>query len=77
MGGRRQYAAPVTYENTHPVRRVTMGSMFADIDEALAPVVERCWQAGIRTLTRCQDAGESNASWVEMLPHMPRVRRRS
>lgn len=70
MGGRRQYAALMTYENTHPVRRVTVGSMFADIDEELAPVVERCWQAGIRTLTCCQDAGESNASWVEMLPHM-------
>lgn len=44
--------------------------MCAEIDEQLAPVVEALWRNGFRTLTSCQDAGESNADWVELLPHM-------
>ena len=44
--------------------------MCAEIDEALAPVVEALWRNGFETLTCCQDAGESNAGWVDRLPHM-------
>jgi hypothetical protein len=44
--------------------------MCADIDEQLAPVVEALWRNGFKTLTSCQDAGESNADWTDLLPHM-------
>ena len=56
--------------NLHPVRRVTMGEMSADIDEELAPIVEVIWRLGLTTWTSCQNAGESNAGWPEQLPHM-------
>ncbi|GIG01129.1 hypothetical protein [Catellatospora citrea] len=60
----------MTYENVHPLRTVTVNGMTAEIDELLAPVVELTWRNGFRTFTSCQDAGESNASWVDILPHM-------
>jgi hypothetical protein len=44
--------------------------MCAEIDEQLAPVVEALWRNGFQTLTSCQDAGKSNAGWVDLLPHM-------
>lgn len=56
--------------NLHPVREVRVGKRSADIDEMLAPLIEALWRLGIETLTCCQDAGESNADWVETLPHM-------
>lgn len=58
------------YVNVHPVTTVRVGSMTADIDQMLAPVIEATWRNGIPTLTSCQDAGESNADWVTKLPHM-------
>jgi hypothetical protein len=57
-------------ENLHPVRRVTVGDLSADIDEELAPIVEIIWRLGLTTWTCCQNAGESNAGWPEVLPHM-------
>jgi hypothetical protein len=60
----------VTDVNVHPLKTVTVGEMSAEIDEMLAPVIEATWRAGIHTLTSCQDAGESNESWIEILPHM-------
>jgi hypothetical protein len=59
-----------TTDNIHPVRTVRVGGMYAEIDEQLAPVVEALWRNGFKTLTSCQDAGESNADWVDLLPHM-------
>jgi hypothetical protein len=56
--------------NVHPVWHITVGNLSADIDEKIAPIIETCWRSGFRTLTSCQDAGESNANWVELLPHM-------
>jgi hypothetical protein len=44
--------------------------MCAEIDERLAPVVGALWRAGFKTLTSCQDAGESSADWADLLPHM-------
>ncbi|MFI0454248.1 hypothetical protein [Actinomadura sp. 6N118] len=57
-------------DNIHPVRTVRVGKMCAEVDEELAPVVEALWRNGFKTLTSCQDAGESNADWVDRLPHM-------
>ncbi|MEV0611064.1 hypothetical protein AB0I61_32395 [Polymorphospora rubra] len=54
----------------HPVREVRVGDRSAHIDEMLAPVVEALWRNGFETLTSCQDAGESNADWLDVLPHM-------
>jgi len=63
--------------NVHPVRSVRVGDRCADIDQMLAPLVEALWRNGFETLTCCQDAGESNADWVDLLPHMAEyVRRR-
>ena len=56
--------------NVHPVRTVRVGDRSADIDEMLAPLVEALWRNGFQTFTSCQDAGESNADWVDLLPHM-------
>ncbi|GAA4244357.1 hypothetical protein [Dactylosporangium darangshiense] len=56
--------------NFHPVRTVHVGTRHAEIDELLAPVIEAVWRNDLVTLTSCQDAGESNASWVDLLPHM-------
>jgi hypothetical protein len=58
------------YVNTHPLVTVHVGTMTAEIDQMLAPVVEAAWRNGIETFTSCQDAGESNADWVDKLPHM-------
>ncbi|GIF62779.1 hypothetical protein Ais01nite_08140 [Asanoa ishikariensis] len=58
------------YVNVHPVTTVRVGGMVAEIDELLAPVIDATWRNGIQTLTSCQDAGESNVSWVSKLPHM-------
>lgn len=58
------------YVNVHPLTTVRVGSMVAEIDELLAPVIEATWRNGIQTLTSCQDAGESNTGWVAKLPHM-------
>lgn len=60
-------------DNLHPVRRVNVDGRSADIDEELAPIVEAIWRLGLTTWTCCQDAGESNADWVEQLPHMAAV----
>jgi len=57
-------------DNLHPLRRVTVGEVSADIDEELAPIVEVIWRLGWQTWTCCQNQGESNASWGERLPHM-------
>jgi hypothetical protein len=57
-------------DNLHPVRRVTVGGLSADIDEELAPIIDVIWRLGLTTWTCCQNAGESNASWPEKLPHM-------
>lgn len=57
-------------ENLHPVRRVTVGDLSADIDEELAPIIEVVWRLGLTTWTSCQNAGESNAGWPKKLPHM-------
>ena len=67
-----EYGPPVS-ENLHPVRRVTVGTVSADIDEELAPVIEAIWRLGWTTWTCCQNAGESNAGWPEKLPHMAPV----
>jgi hypothetical protein len=56
--------------NVHPVCTVRVGDRSADIDEMLAPLVEALWRNGFETFTSCQDAGESNADWVDLLPHM-------
>jgi hypothetical protein len=58
------------YVNVHPVTIVRVGTMTAEIDQMLVPVIEAAWRNGIQTLTSCQDAGESNANWVPKLPHM-------
>jgi hypothetical protein len=63
----------VTTPNLHPVRRVTVGALSADIDEELAPIIEAIWRLGITTWTCCQNQGESNASWADKLPHMEAV----
>jgi hypothetical protein len=60
-------------ENLHPVRRVSVGDLSADIDEELAPIIEIIWRLGLKTWTCCQNAGESNAGWPEQLPHMAPV----
>jgi hypothetical protein len=57
-------------DNLHPVRRVTVGELSADIDEELAPIIESIWRIGLNTWTCCQNQGESNASWGQQLPHM-------
>ena len=57
-------------DNLHPVRRVTVGDQSADIDEELAPIIEAIWRLGLRTWTSCQNQGESNADWPDLLPHM-------
>jgi hypothetical protein len=58
------------YRNVHPLKVVRVGKLTAEIDELLAPVIEAAWRNGIETLTSCQDAGESNVSWIRKLPHM-------
>lgn len=40
--------------NTHPTVRVTVGDREADIDEAMAPLVEGLWKLGIETQSSCQ-----------------------
>lgn len=60
----------MTADNIHPVITVRVGGKTADIDKRLAPLVEALWRNGFDTFTSCQDAGESNADWVELLPHM-------
>ncbi|GGN75108.1 hypothetical protein GCM10010112_46000 [Actinoplanes lobatus] len=60
-------------ENLHPVRRVAVGDVSADIDEELAPIIEVIWRLGWTTWTCCQNAGESNAGWPKKLPHMAPV----
>ncbi|GAA4946811.1 hypothetical protein [Actinoplanes utahensis] len=57
-------------DNVHPTRTVHVGTRVVEIDELLAPLIETLWGAGLDTWTCCQDAGESNVSWVERLPHM-------
>ncbi|MFF5225569.1 hypothetical protein [Dactylosporangium sp. NPDC000521] len=57
-------------DNVHPLRTVHVGTRRAEVDEMLAPVIDLLWRNGFNTLTSCQDAGESNASWVDILPHM-------
>jgi hypothetical protein len=57
-------------EATHPTILVEVGERRAEIDEKLAPVIEAIWRCGFDTFTCCQDLGESNASWIEILPHM-------
>ncbi|MEV4132086.1 hypothetical protein AB0J72_07960 [Dactylosporangium sp. NPDC049742] len=57
-------------DNIHPLRTVHVGTRRAEVDELLAPLIELLWREGLHTLTSCQDAGESNASWVDVLPHM-------
>ncbi|MDZ5444402.1 hypothetical protein U2F26_16910 [Micromonospora sp. 4G57] len=59
--------------NLHPVRRVSVGDLSADIDEELAPIIEVVWRLGLATWTCCQNAGESNADWPQQLPHMAPV----
>ncbi|BCY11099.1 hypothetical protein [Actinoplanes sp. L3-i22] len=56
--------------NVHPFQTVHVGTRRAEIDELLAPVIEAIWQHDLVTLTSCQDAGQSNADWVDVLPHM-------
>jgi hypothetical protein len=60
-------------DNLHPVRRVSVGGLSADIDEELAPIIEVIWRLGFTTWTCCQNQGESNADWSEKLPHMAAV----
>lgn len=60
-------------ENLHPVRRVTVGALSADIDEDLAEIIEVIWRLRLTTWTCCQNAGESNADWPKQLPHMAPV----
>ncbi|HEU5111488.1 MAG TPA: hypothetical protein VFT95_23345 [Micromonosporaceae bacterium] len=60
------------YVNVHRTVTVRVGTMEADVDQLLAPAIEAAWRNGIHTLTSCQDAGESNADWVQKLPHMAR-----
>ena len=60
-------------ENLHPVRRVSVGDLSADIDQELAPIIEVVWRLGLTTWTSCQNAGESNADWPDQLPHMAPV----
>ncbi|WP_416519092.1 hypothetical protein [Streptomyces achromogenes] len=61
----------MTYDDaTHPTVPVRVGDRQARIDELLAPAIEAIWTCGFETFTCCQDLGESNASWVEKLPHM-------
>jgi len=57
-------------DNLHPVRRVTVGDQSAEIDEELAPIIEAIWRLGLRTWTSCQNQGESNADWPDLLPHL-------
>jgi hypothetical protein len=57
-------------DNVHPTRNVHVGTRSADIDEMLAPLIEILWRNDVETFTSCQDAGESNVSWLETLPHM-------
>lgn len=57
-------------EGVHPTVPVRVGQLHARIDEQLAPAIEAIWRSGFETHTCCQDLGESNASWVEKLPHM-------
>ncbi|MFJ8200985.1 hypothetical protein [Streptomyces sp. NPDC096152] len=59
-----------SYEGTHPTVLVEVGHRHAQIDEELAPAIDAIWRCGFDTFTCCQDLGESNASWVEKLPHM-------
>jgi hypothetical protein len=59
-------------QGTHPTVPVEVGDRRAEIDELLAPVIEAIWRCGLDTFTCCQDLSESNASWVEILPHMSR-----
>ncbi|GAA0468021.1 hypothetical protein Ade02nite_78810 [Paractinoplanes deccanensis] len=56
--------------NVHPTVTVRVGDRSAEIDELIAPLISALWRTGFTTLTSCQDAGESNASWAEKLPHM-------
>ncbi|WP_314246743.1 hypothetical protein [Streptomyces sp. DSM 40907] len=60
----------ISDEGTHPTVQVHVGERRAQIDERLAPTIEALWRSGFETFTCCQDLGESNASWVEKLPHM-------
>jgi hypothetical protein len=55
---------------THPTVPVEVGHRHARIDEQLAPAIEAIRRSGFETFTCCQDLGESNAGWVEKLPHM-------
>lgn len=57
-------------DDTHPTRTVTVGEASAEIDVLLVPLIEVTWRLGFETFTCCQDAGESNVSWIENLPHM-------
>ncbi|MEU1694242.1 hypothetical protein [Streptomyces hirsutus] len=57
-------------EATHPTVLVQVDHRHAQVDELLAPAIEAIWRSGFETFTCCQDLGESNASWVETLPHM-------
>lgn len=46
-------------DSAHPTRHVQYEDLAANIDEELSDLVLEIWRAGIRTLSSCQDAGES------------------
>jgi hypothetical protein len=61
---------------THPATVVVHGSLTAEVDVDLAPLVLEVWRAGIATIHSCQDVGENVAGLAGRLPHLEEVVRR-
>jgi hypothetical protein len=59
-----------TTDNHHPTVHLVAGGFEADVDEDLAPILRLTWEAGIETMSGCQNAAEGMADLLEREPHM-------
>lgn len=59
----------MTQHATIPLTRPDTGET-VEIDEQLAELIEQVWQAGVDTVSCCQDAGDLGAALLTALPHL-------
>jgi hypothetical protein len=59
----------VTDDKFHPtVELVTPDGEHVDIDVDIAPVIQQLWQAGLTTVSCCQDVGEALSPTIALFP---------
>lgn len=55
---------------THPATVVAHGTLVAEVDVVLAPLVLEIWRAGLETIHSCQDVGENVGGLASRLSHL-------